>query len=151
MTDLMMHFTPILLPVFVLVGWTLIMLAWMAAVRLPYIASQVGKSAEWGAETGERTAELGAMMPKQIQWKADNYNHLLEQPTAFYAVAIGSAMLGLGMGLNLYLAWAYVVLRILHSLIHATVNKVPLRFGIFLISTLCLLVMTVNALVHLLG
>ena len=60
-------------------------------------------------------------------------------------------MLGLGMGLNLYLAWAYVVLRILHSLIHATVNKVPLRFGIFLISTLCLLVMTVNALIHLLG
>jgi len=148
MTHVMMHFTPILLPVFVLVGWTLMMLAWMAAVRLPYIASQVGRSPEWGEDVGQRTADLGAQMPKEIQWKADNYNHLLEQPTAFYAVAIGSAMVGLGVGLNLYLAWAYVILRIIHSLVHATINRVPLRFGIFLLSTLCLLVMTVNALMQ---
>jgi len=63
-------------------------------------------------------------------------------------VAIGSAMIGLGVGLNLYLAWAYVILRIIHSLVHATINRVPLRFGIFLLSTLCLLVMTVNALMQ---
>ncbi len=148
MTELLGNFAPILLPVFVLVVWTIIMLGWMAAVRLPYIASQMGSSDAWGPDTGQRTSDLGAMMPKEIQWKADNYNHLLEQPTAFYAVAVGSAMIGLGDGLNLYLAWAYVASRIVHSVVHSTVNNVPLRFGIFLIGTICLLVMAGNAIVQ---
>ncbi|MBL6689826.1 MAG: MAPEG family protein [Pseudomonadales bacterium] len=143
MTDLLGDLNPILLPVFVLVIWTIIMLCWMAATRLPYIAKQ-----NWGPETGERTSELAAKMPKEIQWKADNYNHLLEQPTAFYATAIASAMIGLGDGLNLYLAWAYVISRIVHSVVHATVNVVMVRFMIFLVGTICLLVMAGNGAMH---
>ena len=146
MTDLLGGFAPILLPVFVLVAWTLVMLAWLAITRLPYMAKH-----HMGPEQGERTVELGAKLPKEIQWKADNYNHLLEQPTAFYAVAIASAMIGMGDGLNLYLAWAYVISRVLHSLVHATINKVMLRFTLFLAGTLCLLVMTVNGLIGMLG
>ena len=144
MTDLLGGFAPIILPVLVLVLWTLVMLAWMAAVRLPYMAEQ-----KMGPEQGERTSELGAKLPAQIQSKADNYNHLLEQPTAFYATALASAMIGLGDGLNLYLAWAYVAIRIGHSLVQATINKVPIRFGLFLLSTLCLLVMVGNAMMQL--
>lgn len=144
MTDLPGVFSPIILPVLVLVLWTLVMLAWMAAVRLPYMAAQ-----KMGPEQGERTSELGAMLPAQIQSKADNYNHLLEQPTAFYATALASAMIGMGDGLNLYLAWAYVVIRIAHSLVQATINKVPIRFALFLLSTTCLLVMTGNAIMQL--
>ncbi len=146
MTELLGNFNPILLPVFVLVLWTLVMLGWLAATRLPYIASQ-----KWGPESGERTAELGAKMPKHIQWKADNYNHLLEQPTAFYATAIASAMIGLGDGLNLYLAWAYVASRIVHSLVHATFNNVMLRFSIFLFGSVCLIAMAGNGVIQMLG
>tara|TARA_B110000503_G_scaffold46022_1_gene75132 strand:+ start:1103 stop:1543 length:441 start_codon:yes stop_codon:yes gene_type:complete len=146
MTDLMTGFSPIILPLLVLVVWTLVMLAWMAAVRLPYMSEQ-----KMAPEQGERTVELGAKLPKHIQSKADNYNHLLEQPTAFYATAIASAMIGLGDGLNLYLAWAYVVIRVVHSLVQATINKVMLRFSLFLLSTICLFVMAGNAMVQLLN
>lgn len=145
MTDLLGSFAPILTPVLVLVIWTMIMLVWLAVTRLPYIAKQ-----KMGKEAGERTAELGALMPKEIQWKADNYNHLLEQPTAFYATAIASAMIGLGDGLNLYLAWAYVISRVLHSIVHATSNVVLVRFSIFVVGSICLVAMAVNALLQLL-
>ncbi len=143
MTGLLGGLNPILLPIFVLVIWTIIMLGWMAATRLPYIAKQ-----DWGPDTGERTSELGAKMPKEIQWKADNYNHLHEQPTIFYATAIASAMIGLGDGLNLYLAWAYVVSRIVHSIVHSTSNVVMVRFMIFLFGTICILVMAGNGAIH---
>ena len=96
-------------------------------------------------EQGERTLELEAKLPKRIQSKADNYNHLLEQPTAFYATAIASAMIGLGEGLNLNLAWALVVIRVVHSLVQATINKVMLRFGLFLLSSIVLLALAINA------
>jgi len=145
MTDLLGGFAPILTPVFVLVIWTLVMLGWLAVTRIPYMAKQ-----NMASDAGERTAELGAMLPKEIQWKADNYNHLLEQPTAFYATSIASAMIGLGDGLNLYLAWAYVVSRVIHSIVQSTTNHVLTRFSIFLLGSLCLLVMAVNALLQLL-
>src|SRR3546814_5033135 len=60
---------------------------------------------------------LDDVLPAEVQWKAHNYNHLMEQPTVFYAVAIALAVGGIGGGLNAQIAWAYVGLRILHSLI----------------------------------
>lgn len=146
MTDLLGSFAPVLVPVFVLVLWTMVMMGWMAATRVPYMVKN-----NFGPESGERTADLGAKLPKEIQWKADNYNHLLEQPTAFYATALGCAMAGLGDGLTLYLAWAYVISRIVHSVIHATINNVNLRFAVFLFGSVCLIVMAANALLQLLG
>ena len=83
-------------------------------------------------------------MPAKIQWSADNYNHLMEQPTLFYAAALCAAIMGIGDGLNLTLAWTYVGLRIAHSLVHATVNIVLLRFSLFFLSSLALLWMAVN-------
>ena len=136
----------ILLPVLVLVVWSLIMLMWMAATRLPTIA-KLGL----GPESGERTAELATMLPKEVQWKADNYNHLMEQPTIFYATAIILAIAGLGEGLNLYMAWLYVGSRIVHSLVHVTVNAVLVRFSIFLVGSVALLVMAVNGILQLTG
>jgi len=131
---------PILLPVVCLVIWTIIQLIWMGSTRLPAI-----KAAKLGPDVGQRTVELGTQLPKEVQWKADNYNHLLEQPTAFYACALALALAGAGDGLNLYLAWAYVGLRVVHSIVHSTSNKVMLRFGLFLLGTLTLLAMAVNA------
>jgi len=131
---------PILLPVMCLVIWTLIQLVWMAAVRFPAIAA-----AKLGPDVGQNTTELGTQLPKEVQWKADNYNHLLEQPTAFYACALALALAGAGDGLNLYLAWIYVGLRVVHSIVHSTSNKVIVRFGLFMLSSIALLAMAVNA------
>jgi hypothetical protein len=138
--------SPILLPMLVLVIWTLIMLGWMAIARLPAMSA-----AKMDPQEGARTAELGAKLPPHIQWKADNYNHLLEQPTIFYVVCLVLAVAGFGEGLNLMLAWIYVGSRIVHSVIQATVNKVPLRFGVFLIGTAALLLMAGNGVIQLTG
>ncbi|MBA4151583.1 MAG: hypothetical protein C0509_03390, partial [Acinetobacter sp.] len=85
-------------------------------------------------------------LPAEVRWKADNYNHLMEQPTLFYAIALALALLGQGDGINLWLAWTYVVIRVLHSLLQALVNKIELRFVLFFLSSLALIGLTVNAL-----
>jgi hypothetical protein len=87
-------------------------------------------------------------MPPEVRWKADNYNHLMEQPTIFYATALTLAFLGLGAGLNLWLAWTYVALRVIHSLVQATTNVILVRFGIFMLSSLVLLIMALRAAVY---
>ena len=69
----------------------------------------------------------------------------MEQPTAFYAVALALAIMGMGDGLNAWLAWAYVLIRIVHSLVQATTNIVGIRFMLFLLSSLCLLALAVHA------
>ena len=76
---------------------------------------------------------------------------LMEQPTIFYAAALAIALAGLGTGLNLYMAWVYTASRIVHSLVHATTNKVLLRFMIFLVGTIALAVMVVNTLLIISG
>ena len=78
-------------------------------------------------------------------WPAHNYTHLLEQPTIFYAIVFVLVFMGFDAPINLWLAWTYVGLRILHSLIQATLNVVKWRFFIFLLSTLCLLALTIHA------
>jgi len=138
--------SPILLPIICLVIWTMAQMVWMAATRLPAIAA-----ANLGPDSGQRTQELAAQLPKEVQWKADNYNHLLEQPTAFYACALALAIAGLGVGLNLYLAWGYVVIRVVHSIVQSTVNPVLFRFSLFLLSSMLLTVMAVNGAISLVG
>ncbi len=91
------------------------------------------------------TASVGSKLPPEVQWKAHNYNHLHEAPTVFYAIAIVLALLGVGDGMNLWLGWAYVALRVLHSLVHVTVNKVALRFALFALSTFVLLTLIFHA------
>lgn len=89
-------------------------------------------------------------LPANVRWKADNYNHLMEQPTLFYAMAIVLALIGRGDGLDLWLAWTYVGLRIVHSLIQVLINKIEIRFAGFVISSLVLSVMTLDAAVAML-
>jgi len=137
---------PILLPIVCLVIWTMIQLVWMAATRLPAI-----NAAKLGLDAGERTSDLAKQLPKEVQWKADNYNHLLEQPTAFYACALVLVLAGAGDGLSLYLAWAYVGIRVVHSIVQSTSNKVMVRFSLFLLSSIVLTAMAVNAALILIG
>lgn len=137
----MTEISPILTPVIVLVLWSIVVLFWMAAARLPAI-----QKAGMDPQAGERTVELGAQLDRKVQFKADNYNHLMEQPTIFYATALTLAVIGAGSGINLYLAWFYVGSRIVHSLIHCTSNVVMARFTVFLLGSLALLALAIRTL-----
>ncbi|MGH6848666.1 MAG: MAPEG family protein [Methylocella sp.] len=130
----------ILKPLVALVIWTFVMWAWLYATRIPAIRKH-----KIALDPNRIKAEFDALLPAKVRWKADNYNHLMEQPTLFYAVSLTLAVLGAGQGLNAGLAWLYAGLRIAHSLVHALVNVILLRFTIFLAASLVLLAMTVRA------
>jgi hypothetical protein len=132
--------SPILAPVIGLVLWTFVMWVWLYATRIPAISKAKVK-----LDPTATPAEFAAQLPARVRWKADNYNHLMEQPTLFYAVALTLALIGQGGGLNADLAWAYVALRVVHSLVQALVNVILVRFTIFNLSSLVLLVMAVRA------
>lgn len=134
----------ILQPVVALLGWTMVMWTWMYATRLPAVG-RLPKSSEPGADQGWTSAKLEGLLPARIQWKAHNYNHLHEAPTLFYAVAIVLAIVGEGDGLNAMLGWAYVALRVVHSIWQATVNRVAVRFALFALSSLVLIALIVRA------
>ncbi len=130
----------ILGPVVALICWSMVMWVWMYATRLPAISAAKIKP-DPNAPSGEQMSTL----PAKVRWKADNYNHLMEQPTLFYALAISIALIGEGSGLNLYLAWTYVALRIVHSLVQSLSNIIELRFLLFVLSNVPLLALTFNA------
>ena len=141
-----MDYSPLLAPVVVLVAWSLLMMLWMAATRLPAM-----KKAGLGLNRrGGRGANLEGVLPDEVNWKGHNYQHLMEQPTIFYAIVFVLILMGMDVEINVWLAWAYVGLRILHSIVQATVNIVLYRFSLFLLSSLCLIGLTVHAAVRLL-
>jgi hypothetical protein len=132
----------ILQPVVVLLGWTLVMMFWMMATRLPAMRRS---GIDLGKLRGTKASDADLALPPAIQWKAHNYNHLMEQPTLFYAVALVLAMIGQGDGFNLILAWAYVALRIAHSIVQAVWNKVSVRFLFFALSSVALVGLVLHA------
>jgi hypothetical protein len=129
-----------LAPVIALVAWTLVVWWWMFALRIPAIAKLKIDPQKAADEPGSQP-----MLPLSVRRVSDNYNHLHEQPTIFYALALAMQIGGQTQELNLWLAWAYVGSRVLHSLVQATVNVVSLRFVIFAIGSLILMAMTVHA------
>lgn len=125
-----MQYSPILGPVVALVARSLVMMLWMAATRLPAMKR---KGIDITTVVGGRGADLDGVVEDHVQWKSHNYSHLMEQPTIFYAIALVLALMGHGDGINLALAWAYVVLRVAHSLVQAIFNRVLVRFLLFLL------------------
>ncbi len=89
-------------------------------------------------------------LPDVARNAAANYNNLFEAPTLFFALCGVAVLSGHADGVDAALAWAYVCLRILHSLIHTTVNIVLLRFSLFSLSWLALSVLLVRCACHLL-
>ena len=134
---------PILAPAAVLVLWTLVVLLWMTATRFPAFAKAgltIGK-----AERGSRYVDVESVLPAKVNWKSHNYTHLMEQPTIFYAVVAILALAGEGSGINASFAWAYVGIRVVHSVWQSTVNIITVRVTLFTLSTLCLWVLAINA------
>ena len=132
-----------LTPVLVLVAWTFVMWFWLYATRLPAM-TKAGIDPQDAAHPGA----VAHRIPSRVRSVADNYNHLHEQPTVFYALMFFAALTGGVDGFALRLAWLYVVLRVVHSLVQATVNKVVVRFLVFCADTIVLIVFTVRELVR---
>ncbi|MGI8944598.1 MAG: MAPEG family protein [Qipengyuania sp.] len=131
-----------LAPAAVLVAWSLIILLWMAYTRFGAMARS-GASLKT-AKPGGRGQDLDGVLPDQVNWKAHNYAHLMEQPTLFYAASVIIALMG-PAALDPLFAWIYVGLRIVHSIWQATVNVVSVRFAIFLLSTVALFYLAYRA------
>ena len=131
----------ILQPVVALAAWTMVMWVWMYGTRIPAMrAAKLNPN-----ELSDQGVKLDNVLPRQVQWKAHNYNHLHEAPTVFYAVAIVLAIVGHGDGYNLWLGWLYFALRVIHSLVQAIANPIVLRFSIFVVSSLVLIVLIARA------
>ncbi|KWV93417.1 hypothetical protein AUC45_00780 [Erythrobacter sp. YT30] len=132
----------ILQPAVALMIWTMVMWVWMYATRIPAM-----QKANFDAESLSKgvTADLDRVLPPQVQWKAHNYNHLHEAPTLFYAVSIVLALVGHGDGQAALLGWIYVGLRVAHSLVQATANRVMVRFVLFALSSVVLIVLIIKA------
>jgi hypothetical protein len=130
----------LLLPAVALAGWTFVMWTWMYLTRIPAI-----RKAKLQLDPNVPRGEQMATLPPEVRWKADNYNHLFEQPTLFYPVAIVLALVPGSGSLELGLAWGYVGLRVVHSVFQATINKIEVRFVLFFLSSLVLLAMVVRA------
>ncbi len=134
----MMSDTTLLRPAIVLVVWTLVMWTWMLSRRLPAMRAHKVQP-----QDALHTRDLAARLPSAAQAPADNYNHLLEQPTIFYATCIIGAIAGGAGWVGLVLAWSYVGLRIVHSVWQATVGRVMVRFSLFAASTLTLIALAI--------
>lgn len=134
-----------LAPAAVLVLWTLIVMLWIVPSRFGAIAKIEDKSII-PRKQGMRGNDLEGIIPDKANWPAHNHTHLHEQPTLFYAVVVILAMTG-PTGLDLLLAWSYVGLRIIHSLWQILVNKVPIRFLLFLASSAVLIVLAIRAVI----
>lgn len=132
-----MPLSPLLGPVVTLVAWSIVMLFWLAIARAPYVRGRL--------PDGTRGADVEREHPGQANWPAHNYQHLMEQPTIFYAIVFALILMGFDAPINVWLAWGYVALRIVHSIVQATANIVRVRFIIFLLSTLCLIGLTTHA------
>jgi len=130
-------------PVMALAAWSLVIWVWMYVQRLPAM-SKAGIKPQDAAFPGGLNG-----LPPIARQAADNYNHLMEQPTIFYAAALAIQVAGHGDPLAVKLAWAFVALRMLHSLIQISVNIVLLRFTAFSSATLVLAWMVVRELVRL--
>lgn len=138
-----MDIPSILGPAAVLVLWSLVVLMWMTATRFPAFA-RAGVDVA-ATPRGARYADVEQNMPPRVNWVSHNYTHLMEQPTLFYAAVAILAIAGDASTVSLAAAWGYTGLRIVHSLWQGLVNIVRIRIVLFTLSTLCLLVLSINA------
>ncbi|KAJ0118784.1 hypothetical protein N8I77_001432 [Diaporthe amygdali] len=122
--------TPLVKPVAALAGWTFVMEAFMYATRIPAMHKY-----EVSTDPDKVKNDLNTKVPMNIRQIADNYNHLHEQPTTFYAVALALTIVGDNHRYTKYAAWSYVGIRIVHSLFQSLVNKVMVRFSMFVTSS----------------
>lgn len=127
-------------PVVALIGWSMVMLIWLYATRIPAMAA-----AKVNPEQFKDDPNAADKLPAGARRVASNYNHLMEAPTIFYAVCFALQFLNQTDPINIGIAWTYVALRVLHSLVQATVNIIAIRFTIFILSSVALGALAIHA------
>lgn len=138
-----MTLSPLLGPAAVLILWSLLVLIWVVITRFPAMAKS-GVDIRT-APRGARYADVEPGMPASVNWVSHNYTHLMEQPTLFYGVVAVLAIAGDASPVNLAAAWGYAGVRVVHSLWQGLGGAVPVRAVLFTLSSICLLVLAVNA------
>ena len=113
----------------------------LAVTRIPLIIKHFGN-----LQGAKHSDELRPRLPSRLRNITDNYNHLFEQPTLFYALIIYIYLMEHADTSHVQLAWGYVVLRGLHSVTQVTTNNVSIRAPVFVAASLCLIVMVVREL-----
>ena len=141
----------ILVPAIVLALWTLVVMLLMGYQRFGAVKKLPKEKLRELPRVGGRGQDLEKVLPTQANWAGHNYSNLLEQPQLFYFTVIVLALLGEGSGLSLMLAWGYTLLRMAHSIWQITVNTVPIRFALFLLSSACLIGLSIKALLSAIG
>lgn len=134
--------SPLLGPVVALVGWSLVVLFVLAFVRFRGV-KQAGLKVD--PSRGGRGQDLDGVLEPKANWPAHNYAHLMEQPTLFYAIVLALVLMGFDHPINVTLAWIYVGLRVVHSLVQIFWNDLRVRFPLFLLGSLALVSLTVHA------
>ena len=137
----MMIATNTLIPALVLVLWTLFMWLWMVLGRVKAVSAK-GRKLDSSLTNDEHARAL----PLAVRWRLDNYHNLLEQPILFYATLLVLAVVG-SSDLDLWLAWGYVGLRMVHSFHQSLRNVIEERFMIFSLASLLLVVLAVRTLI----
>ena len=122
----------LLTPILALVVWSLVMWIWMYATRIPAI-QKAGLAPDDAKEP-----DAINVLPLSVRQVAYNYNHLMEQPTIFYALVVYTYLAGGQNEANAVLAWIYVAFRVVHSLVQATSNTIMVRFSLHVLGTLAL-------------
>jgi len=135
--------TSMLTPVLALIVLSLLVWIWMYVTRIPAM-----QRAGIDPQNARHPGSLDGL-PSSTRQVADNYNHLMEQPTIFYALVFYIVLAGHSDAFAVYLAWSYVGLRVVHTLIQCTVNNVTMRFSVFALSTLVLMAMAAREVVRL--
>ena len=128
----------LLTPVFVLILWTFTIFLIMSYGRTRFMKDP---------QDAAHTKDIKGTLPAWVERTGDNYNHLFEQPVAFYVVTLAIALINSVDPLMMQLAWAFVILRIIHSLVQLTFNLVLVRFMIFLIGWLIIAYMAISQLI----
>lgn len=123
---------------------SLVMMLWMSLSRLPAM-----KAAGLTLKDAAHTADLRVRLPSRTRRVSDNYAHLFEAPTAFYAVALAIVAAGIADPVTAACAWAFLIFRILHSLVQATINVVPIRLTLYLLSWAAIATMIITGMIRL--
>lgn len=126
----------ILLPMLGLMLLTFAVWIYMYVLRIGYIRRQ-----RIHPQKLTTPDKLIGLIPEPVSYPAYNFRNLLELPILFYALCLLLFVTGMADTWDLLAAWVFVVLRVVHSVIHCTVNVVIYRFYVYFVSALVLWLM----------
>ncbi|MEN7344372.1 MAG: MAPEG family protein [Pseudomonadota bacterium] len=127
--------TQFLTPVLVLISWTVVMWFALYMTRIPAMkAARIHPN-----KARNHDSDWKQKLPARVRSVAENYNHLHEQPTLFYALMLFIALTVGGSSAAWLLAWGYVICRVIHSLIQVSSAPVVARFFSFLVASVLLI------------